>query len=88
MALERSSVAAALSKAACKEDVDCSSQSCISECTAWMDGKLKNSSVSCSVLQLRTGDRVLANRDFNFLVFPRKLKRLCSCFPALILDVD
>lgn len=44
MALERSSVAAALSKAGCREDVDCSSGSCISEYTAWMDGELKNNS--------------------------------------------
>lgn len=48
MALERRTVAAALSKGSCREDVDWTS-----EYTAWMDGSLKTVQLYSAVLENR-----------------------------------
>lgn len=79
MALERS-VAAALSKAACREDVGWTS-----EYTAWMDGSLKTVQYS-AVLENRQFF-FLINTDVNYMRFPINLKGLLSCFSTLTVDV-
>lgn len=80
MALERR-VAAALSKAACREDVGWTS-----EYTAWMDGSLKTVQLNSAVLETR--QFFFTKINFNFMGFPMSLKGLCSCFSALSMYVD